>query len=66
MLQREMDDIVRNDANFIIGHSSAPATVIILDRSIDTAAPLLHEFTYQAMINDVLELDNSKYQYGLL
>ena len=31
--------------------------LIILDRSIDPVAPLLHEFTYQAMCNDLLVVD---------
>eukprot|EP00166_Cyanidium_caldarium_P006268 ctg_878.g380 len=31
--------------------------LIILDRSIDPVAPLLHEFTYQAMCNDLLAVD---------
>lgn len=29
----------------------------ILDRSIDPVAPFLHEFWYQAMVNDLLSVD---------
>jgi syntaxin-binding protein 1 len=36
----------------------------VTDRAIDTVAPLIHEFTYQAMANDLLPIeDGSKYTY---
>ena len=36
--------------------------LFITDRSMDLCAPLLHEFTFQAMCNDLLEvLDGQKY-----
>ncbi|KAH9851922.1 Sec1-like protein [Lenzites betulinus] len=39
-------------------------TLIITDRSMDTMAPLLHEFTYQAMANDLLPIDDgTTYRY---
>ncbi|KAI0079338.1 Sec1-like protein [Panus rudis PR-1116 ss-1] len=39
-------------------------TLIITDRSMDTVAPFLHEFTYQAMANDLLPIeDGTKYTY---
>jgi len=62
LLQSEMDDVVRNDATFL-SEGYVPATVIILDRSVDAVAPLLHEFTYQAMTNDLLDLEGAKYRY---
>ncbi|PAV20211.1 Sec1-like snare [Pyrrhoderma noxium] len=34
------------------------ATLIITDRSLDTVAPFLHEFTYQAMVNDLLPIQD--------
>ncbi|KID86480.1 Sec1 family superfamily [Metarhizium guizhouense ARSEF 977] len=33
-----------------------PSTLIITDRSMDLMAPLLHEFTYQAMAHDLLPI----------
>ena len=40
------------------------ATMIITDRAMDTLAPFIHEFTYQAMANDLLPIDEgTKYTY---
>ncbi|KAF8817446.1 Sec1-like snare protein [Phlegmacium glaucopus] len=40
------------------------ATLLITDRSMDMVAPFLHEFTYQAMANDLLPIeDGTKYSY---
>ncbi|KAI8984346.1 Sec1-like protein [Mycotypha africana] len=42
-------------------------TLILLDRTIDPIAPFLHEFTYQAMIADLLKVEEIpaglKYEY---
>lgn len=42
------------------------ATLLIVDRSLDPVAPLMHEYSYQAMINDLLpcegEMVNLKQQ----
>lgn len=38
--------------------------MIITDRAMDTLAPFIHEFTYQAMANDLLPIDEgTKYGY---
>lgn len=40
------------------------ATLIITDRAMDTLAPFIHEFTYQAMANDLLPIEGgTKYSY---
>ncbi|KAH9479547.1 Protein transport protein sec1 [Psilocybe cubensis] len=40
------------------------ATLLITDRSMDMMAPFVHEFTYQAMANDLLPIENgTKYSY---
>lgn len=42
-------------------------TLIITDRAMDVMAPFIHEFTYQAMCNDLLPIeDGTKYAYVVL
>ncbi|KAJ1960433.1 syntaxin binding protein 1 [Dipsacomyces acuminosporus] len=42
------------------------SVVIVLDRSIDLYSPLVHEFTYQAMVNDLVDLQNGEvYTFGI-
>ncbi|KAI3727528.1 hypothetical protein L6452_16144 [Arctium lappa] len=35
--------------------------LLILDRSIDQIAPVIHEWTYDAMCHDLLDMDGNKY-----
>ncbi|XP_071707491.1 SNARE-interacting protein KEULE-like isoform X2 [Rutidosis leptorrhynchoides] len=35
--------------------------LLILDRSIDQIAPIIHEWTYDAMCHDLLDMDGNKY-----
>ncbi|XP_071688718.1 protein transport Sec1a-like [Rutidosis leptorrhynchoides] len=35
--------------------------LLIVDRSLDLIAPIIHEWTYDAMCHDLLELDGNKY-----
>nr|XP_024398638.1 SNARE-interacting protein KEULE-like isoform X2 [Physcomitrium patens] len=37
--------------------------LVIVDRRIDPVAPIMHEWTYDAMCNDLLDIDGSKYTY---
>lgn len=41
-------------------------TLIITDRSMDTIAPFIHEFTYQAMVHDLLRIKDNVYTYASL
>jgi syntaxin-binding protein 1 len=53
--QRRMDEAVRN--KLVQVPKENQATLLILDRSHDLIAPLLHEFTFQAMAYDLLEVE---------
>ncbi|PKA47665.1 Protein transport Sec1a [Apostasia shenzhenica] len=37
--------------------------LLIVDRSIDLIAPVIHEWTYDAMCHDLLDMDGNKYVY---
>lgn len=37
--------------------------LLVVDRPIDQIAPVIHEWTYDAMCHDLLEMDGSKYIY---
>jgi len=48
------------DANHTLRDRS---TLLILDRTEDTLSPLMHEFTYQAMVNDLLRIKDDRITY---
>ncbi|KAG6435675.1 hypothetical protein SASPL_100550 [Salvia splendens] len=39
--------------------------LLIVDRSIDQIAPIIHEWTYDAMCHDLLELEGNKYVHEI-
>ncbi|KAF8587822.1 Sec1-like snare protein [Ramaria rubella] len=65
MVQEELDEYKKATPDFPKSEGARPRGVLfITDRTMDTFAPFLHEFTYQAMCNDLLPIDNgTKYRY---
>jgi len=43
--------------------NSERATMLIMDRQDDCLSPLIHEFTYEAMVNDLLPIDDDRITY---
>lgn len=39
------------------------ATILLLDRASDCLTPLMHDFTYQAMVHDLLKMEGDKITY---
>ncbi|KAF8074953.1 Sec1-like snare protein, partial [Lyophyllum atratum] len=70
MVQHNLEEHKKQNPDFAKYPPSSPeaarprATLFITDRSMDMLAPFLHEFTYQAMANDLLPIENgTKYTY---
>jgi len=61
-LENELESLREMDSNFPPQSNYERTTLLVVDRTIDTSGPLIHEFTYQAMVNDLVGLENgSKY-----
>jgi len=55
-VQLELDQYAKFHEDFPPPSPRPRGALIITDRSMDLFAPLLHEFTYQAMVHDLLPL----------
>lgn len=63
-VQLELDEYAKIHQDFPPASPRPRGALIITDRSMDLFAPLIHEFTYQAMIHDLLPLiDGDKVFY---
>ncbi|KAJ7087363.1 Sec1-like snare protein [Mycena belliarum] len=67
-VQNILDEHKKANPDFSVQKPSEPVrprgTLFITDRAMDMVAPFLHEFTYQAMANDLLPIeDGTKYTY---
>ncbi|KAF3767417.1 Sec1-like protein [Cryphonectria parasitica EP155] len=56
LLQQELDNYARRHQEYPPPSSRPQSVLFITDRSMDLMAPLLHEFTYQAMAHDLLPI----------
>lgn len=62
-LENELENLRKMDPTFPPKSIYERTTLIVVDRTIDTSGPLIHEFTYQAMVNDLIGLeDGTKYK----
>ena len=66
ILKKEVENHESLDPDFKALKSGKRSTIIIIDRSFDMISPLIHEFTYQAMMNDLLALEGSRYVYDVM
>ncbi|KAL8709960.1 MAG: hypothetical protein Q9220_005410 [cf. Caloplaca sp. 1 TL-2023] len=55
-VQAQLDQYAKHDNSFPPQTSRPRGLLLIVDRTMDLFAPLLHEFTYQAMVHDLLPL----------
>ena len=63
-VQLELDQYAKSHQEFPPTSSRPRGALIITDRSMDLYAPLIHEFTYQAMVHDLLPItDGDKVFY---
>jgi len=65
ILQNKLDELARSGIGFPsrVQSDAERPTLLVLDRSCDPLSPLLHEFTYQAMVHDLLPVQEERYRY---
>ncbi|KAJ5091932.1 hypothetical protein NUU61_006802 [Penicillium alfredii] len=63
-IQNELDQFAQFQRDFPPPSSRPRGVLLIVDRSMDVLSPLLHEFTYQTMVHDLLPIkDGDKVTY---
>jgi syntaxin-binding protein 1 len=63
-VQSDLDEYMANNPEFPGQSERQRGVLFVVDRTMDPAAPLLHEFWYQAMVNDLLKVeDGVRYKY---
>lgn len=56
MVQKALDNYARKHPEYPPQSTRPQSVLVITDRSMDLMAPLVHEFTYQAMAHDLLKI----------
>ncbi|OJJ77123.1 hypothetical protein ASPBRDRAFT_226627 [Aspergillus brasiliensis CBS 101740] len=63
-IQNELDQFAQFQRDFPPPSPRPRGVLLVVDRSMDLIAPLLHEFTYQSMVHDLLPIsDGDKVTY---
>lgn len=62
-VQEELDAYAQYNRDFPPPSSRPQGVLLITDRSMDLRAPLVHEFTYQAMAHDLLKFKETEKTY---
>ena len=63
-VQAALDDYTKNQ---MLGDPGRPRGVLfITDRTMDLVSPFLHEFTYQAMVYDLVPIQDNTYKHTCL
>lgn len=66
-ISEELDEYAQWNPNFPPQSSRPQGVLIVTDRSMDLMAPLIHEFTYQAMAHDLLPIkDGDKTTFHMI
>jgi syntaxin-binding protein 1 len=59
-ISEELDEYAQWNPNFPPPSSRPQGVLLVTDRSMDLMAPLVHEFTYQAMAHDLLAIKDGE------
>ncbi|KAL3470998.1 Sec1-like protein [Aspergillus californicus] len=63
-IQEELDQFAQFNRDFPPPSPRPRGVLLVVDRSVDLFAPLIHEFTYQTMVHDLLPIkDGDKVTY---
>ncbi|KAL7542752.1 hypothetical protein ACHAXR_012065 [Thalassiosira sp. AJA248-18] len=68
LFQQKMNEFVGSNAEWWyngdgIHPNTERSTLLLLDRRDDCLSPFIHEFTYEAMVNDLLDIDDDRITY---